>query len=272
MIATLGIVAPDASESKGLEQRVVVNIPAYRLSLFSNGKAHHFDVAVGKMDHGRRPTPIGHGVISEKRERIVFVYDQDIPQLDEKEGKKIVWTHTFDSHGRPVTYRMPYEKMRALAMEIRQGHQVVKDFVIHSTADEYTIGGPASDGCIRLKIKDMLKLYDLIAPGVSKGKLNKPVPLSLQYHLVEVKDGLIVLHANLYNEKIAYGKELEKHATGHRLNYEKFETLANEAERVFQEVLHRIRSILRKDWPKNYVPEELRKELHRSYRIEKLSK
>ncbi len=272
MIATLGIIAPEGSESKSLGQRMVVNIPAYRLSLFSDGKTYNFDIAVGKMDHGRRPTPIGNGVISEKRDKIVFIYDQDIPQLDEKRGKKIVWTHTFDSHGKPVTYRMPYERMRALAMEIRQGHQVVKDFVIHSTTDEYTIGGPASDGCIRLKIKDMLKLYDLVAPDISKGKLNKPLPLSLNYHLMEMKDGLIVLHANLYNEKIEYGRELEKHAIGHRLDYEKFEILANEAERVFQEVLHRIRSILRNDWPKNYVPEKLKKELHRSYRIEKLLK
>ncbi len=272
MITTLGIMAPGGSEPKSLEQRIVVNIPAYRLSLFSNGKTYHFDVAVGKMDHGRRPTPIGNGVISEKRDRIIFVYDQDIPQLDEKKGKKIVWTHTFDLHGRPVTYRMPYERMRALAMEIRKGQHVVKDFVIHSTIDEYTIGGPASDGCVRLKIKDMLKLYDLVAPDVPKGKLNKPVPLNLQYHLVEVKDGLIVLHANLYDEKIAYGRELEKHANGQRLNYEKFEILADEAERAFQGVLHRIRSILRNDWPKNYVPQELKKELHRSYRIDELLK
>ncbi len=270
MIAALGATAPEASEGKSLNQKIVVNIPAYRLSLFSGEKAYHFDVAVGKMDHGRRPTPIGHGVISEKRDRIVFIYDQDIPQLDEKKGKKIVWTHTFDSHGKPVTYKMPYERMRALAMEIRQGHQVVKDFVIHSTTDEYTIGGPASDGCIRLKIRDMLRLYDLVAPNVPKGKLSRPVPLSLEYHLVEVKDGLIVLHANLYNESIAYGKELEKRATGHKLNYEKFERLANEAERLFQEVLHRIRSILRNDWPRNYVPEELKKELHRSYKIDEL--
>jgi hypothetical protein len=162
--------------------------------------------------------------------------------------------------------------MRALSMEIKQGYQVVKDFVIHSTTDEYTIGGPASDGCIRLKMDDMLRLYGLVAPRVSGGKLKRPVPLNLEYRLVEVKDDLIVLHANLYNEKVSYIRELQAQTVGQTLDHEKFERAANEAERKFQEVLYEIRSILRKDWPKNYVPDMLKQQLHKNYRIEEFLK
>ncbi len=263
----MGIVLPNDSESKGAEQRIVVNIPAYKLFLIGDSEKYEFDVAVGKKDHRRRPTPVGKGVISEKRERIVFVYDQDIPQLDEKKGKKIIWTHTFDSKGKPLKFKIPYEKMRALAMEIREGNRVVKDFVIHSTPDEYTIGGPASDGCIRLRIEDMLKLYDLVAPNVSKGKLKQPVPLDLEYHLVEMRSDQILLHANLYNRNVSYRKELERLDPGRKVNYAKFESVAKKAEREFQKVLHRIRSLLRMDWPKGYVSPVLHKQLHRSYEI-----
>lgn len=264
----LGMVLPNDSESKSREQRIVVNIPAYKLFLISDSEKYEFDVAVGKKDHGRRPTPVGKGVVSEKRDKIIFVYDQDIPQLDEKRGRKIIWTHTFDSNGKPVKYKIPYEKMRALAMEIREGNRVVKDFVIHSTTDEYTIGGPASDGCIRLRINDMLKLYDLVAPNVTKGKLRLPVPLDLEYRLVEMKNDQILLHANLYNRNVSYRKELERLDAGREVDHEKFEIVAKQAEREFQKVLTRIKSLLRMDWPKGYVSPNLHKQLHRSYKIE----
>ncbi len=267
ILGCTGIALSTGSESKNSDQRVLVNIPAYKLYLINDNEKYEFDIAVGKKDHRRRPTPVGKGVISEKRERIVFVYDQDIPQLDERKGRKIIWTHTFDSNGKTVKYKIPYEKMRGLAMEIREGDQIVKDFVIHSTTDEYTIGGPASDGCIRLKIKDMLKLYDLVAPDVTNGKLRQPVPLDVEYRLVEIGDDQIFLHANLYNRNVSYRKELERLNAGPDINYERFEIVSKKAEQEFQKVLHRIRSLLRMDWPKGYVSPNLHKQLHRSYEI-----
>jgi len=36
---------------------------------------------------------------------------------------------------------------------------------IHGTADEYAIGRPASHGCIRMKNRDVIELFELVAKG-----------------------------------------------------------------------------------------------------------
>ena len=131
---------------------ILVEIQKNSLKLFENGELKkEFPVRVGKKE---TPTPTGEGYIFEKREGAIFRY-QDPPN----KGKIIRWSSLSD--GRII--KVPYKKIRALGFRIK-GHHTDK-YSIHSVTDPATIGQAVSNGCIGMKIEDMLELYPLVEKG-----------------------------------------------------------------------------------------------------------
>jgi len=262
-----------------LEQRIKINLPAYSLTLMNyiNGNLEEtliFPVGIGKGCYGRKQTPISEGFIYEKRKKVVFRYGKDYPHLNINKGDVIRWTNTFDENGKPEGYRMPYSKMRGLAMKIKPDryNTYYDDFVIHSTTDEFTVGIPASGGCIRVKMEDMLRLYNIVSPQVEEGILEKQIPIEISYGLIKLNKKSIKLHANIYNKDIDLVQEFKKEIKKTEFNqedfdYDKIEQVFRLVNKEFNIVHKQILNVLSKTYPKNFVPVYLREQLHRDYEI-----
>ena len=259
-----------------LEQKVNVNLPSYSLTLmnFLGGDLKEtfiFPVGIGKGYGEKRQTPIGTGFIYEKRKEITFRYEKERP--NRKKGDLINWTNTYDEHGKPKSYPMPYSQMRGLGMKIKtDSFNYSTDFVIHSTTDEFTVGTPTSDGCLRVRMEDMLNLYDKISPLIRQGILKKIVPIKISYNLVELDQETIKLHANIYNKNIDTIQEFKEKITETDFNKEDFDynkmkkefALAN---KEFSVAHKQILNILSKHHPHNFVPLYLKENLHKTYKI-----
>lgn len=279
-LAFIGIKGVDAfaSQSK-LEQKVVINLPAYSLTLmnFIDGElkeSYTFTVGVGRGSAGKKQTPIGSGIIYEKRDKVIFRYGKSYPNLKIKRGDVIRWTNTFDELGNPVGYRMPTKIMKGLGMMITSGpyNYNYNDFVIHSTTDKFTVGTPVSDGCIRAGIEDMLRLYDLIEPENKEGALERPVPVDIKYNVIELNQDELVLHANIYHKSIDYIAELKKQIAGagvdeNCFDYNKageaFLAANSELDKVYKQVLE----ILSRSHPRNFVSPSLKEQLHKTFNL-----
>ncbi|MFO1489594.1 MAG: L,D-transpeptidase [Kiritimatiellia bacterium] len=86
------------------------------------------------------------------------------------------------------TIDMPYDRLRALKLELDGGRETI----LHATTEYWTIGFPVSHGCVGMNIDDMLKLYDLIG--------TPPVDITITYQTVELRDGLLLFHPDVYLE------------------------------------------------------------------------
>lgn len=155
-----------------------VNIPSATLRVFDDGREiAAFPVRTGKRDTS---TSTGHGAVTEKRERIVFRYLEG-----PRAGEIITRTH-LDPTGETID--MPYDRLRALKLELDGGRETI----LHATTEYWTIGFPVSHGCVGMDIDDMLKLYDLIG--------EPPVDIAITYQTVELRDGLLLFHPDVYLE------------------------------------------------------------------------
>ena len=263
----------------GLEQKIVVNLPAYELNLqdLQDGKVIRtsiFSCSIGRGAEGREPTPLGEGFVYEKRKVVIFRYNEDYPLLKKKKDDIIFWNNTFDENGKPIGQRLPYPELRGLGMKIKPINKNRYDpgKVIHSTLDDFTVGLPTSHGCVGIAKKDMLELYALVAPSVDDGDLDKLVKVKTVYDLVEIKEGQLLVHANVYNRTKDYVRELEMSLLrANRLDveigYERAKKEFTDANKEFNEAHKKILATLLKPYPHNYVPPELKKKLHRSYNL-----
>lgn len=272
------IMIPVTLLASEIKREIVVNIPAYRLTLIEkNGKIskeQNFDVAVGGLFQDRHPTPTGAGSIYEKRKKVLFFYGGDFPQLKIKKGDVIKWNNTFTPEGKPIGHKVPYGRMRGLGMKIKadSNGRTLIDYVVHSTLDEHTIGFAVSGGCLRIGMEDMLKLYDMAAPGIDDGKID--LPLTLKYDLVELNNGNVTIHANIYNKKMNYTEEFKniarKQGIEDKFDYNKIEETFKKADESFKEAYKEVIKRSLKPFPGNYLPPELRARFHQTYKLSDL--
>lgn len=202
------------------EKRIEVNIPSYNLRVYDGDNCvTGFPVRVGRPE---APTPIGQGEIYEKRRDISFFY------LDgEKEGEKIEKSFIVP---KARFEKMPYEKMRALAMDFHGD----RSKVIHSTTDYWTIGLPKSHGCIGLKIEDMLELY---------GCINQvPIRIDTKYKTFEVEGDKITFYADIY-QKVTTGNELAE--LGEQVRIPDINSASNRLGIIRQELRNNLKKVLR---------------------------
>lgn len=206
---------PAASAHDIAEQVAYLNIPAYRLSVYTkyaDGRWDSFTIPVGVGKGAKRgtQTPTGRGTLYAKATGVTFQYgSQNPPELV---GKTITHSNTFDQTTlEPITMKMPAD-MKSLFMRITSDidAQFYTQFVLHETTDWYTVGTPASSGCVRIARDDMQRLYQVVAPAVTAGNLSNPVPIVSYYDVAEYypERQMVVLHANIYQRNVDYVHEI----------------------------------------------------------------
>ncbi|GAK59097.1 hypothetical protein U27_06073 [Candidatus Vecturithrix granuli] len=241
-----------------LQQLVYLNIPAYNLNLYTQYADQRWErlsvpVGVGRAADRKYQTPTGQGELYVKATGVTFEYGSQNPK--ELVGKTITHSNTFDKNTlKPITMKMPND-MKSIFMRINSDidAQFHTRFVLHETTDWYTVGTPASNGCIRIDREDMHRLYAALAPSVYEGPLPQSVPITIYYDVAEYypEQKMMVLHANIYNRQVDYVYEIlhdlqEAGIDTRLMNMPALVEIVNQAEQQFHQALHTIQSRLKK--------------------------
>lgn len=138
-----------------------VSVPDQKMLVFTNGvEVARYDVSTSKFGVGDRPgsyaTPLGEMQVAQKigggqpsgmkfksRQPTGEIVRPNMPGRDPIVSR-ILWLRGLEAQNRGAYGRGIY---------------------IHGTAEEYTIGTPASYGCIRMRSHDVIDLYDKIEVG-----------------------------------------------------------------------------------------------------------
>lgn len=255
-------------------QLVYLNIPAYRLILYTQYGDGHWErlpipVGIGRGPHQKYQTPTGQGQLYAKATGVSFQYGPQNPQ--ELVGKNITHSNTFDKHTlKPVTVRMPND-MKSIFMKVTSDidGRAYTQFVLHETTDWYTVGTPASNGCVRIERDDMHQLFWAIEPSVREGDLAAPVPIVVYYDVAEyyADRQMVVLHANVYERQVDYIHEvlrdlIEAGIDTRFMNMAALLGIVRQAEMQFSEALATIRSRLKKPPFERLVHDYEKQQLH----------
>lgn len=143
------------------QPRIEISIGTQRLRLFDARRlVHEWPCSTSKFGigftEGSNKTPLGHFVVKEKHGEeaesgTIFKARQPVghwtPGMDTKSDlvlTRILWLH---------------------GAEQRNENTFLRYIYIHGTNDENSIGRPASHGCVRLRNREVIKLFDLVPVG-----------------------------------------------------------------------------------------------------------
>ena len=171
--------------------KLVLNIPASRLDVFEHGeRTHSYDVSAGAKEFA---TPTG----SYRIKQITWNPWWHPP--------KSAWAR--NEKPTPPGPKNPMGPIKINFADL---------LYIHGTLWEDHLGAPASHGCIRIGGQDLLELAQIIhryrTPNVDPQLLAtlrenremtrtfyfKPVSFDVVYHVVEVVDGKLLIHPDVY--------------------------------------------------------------------------
>ncbi len=133
-----------------------------------------YDVSTSKFGVGDRPgsfaTPLGE---MEVREKIGGGEPSGMKFKGRRPTGEIVPPN---APGRdPIVTRILWLK----GLEAQNRLAFERGIYIHGTAEEWSIGTPASYGCIRMRSRDVIQLYDKIGVGTRVEVINSHFPASL---------------------------------------------------------------------------------------------
>ena len=158
-------VAPDT------RHHVIISVPQQRMALLDNGVlVTTYPISTSKFAIGDAPgsrgTPLGEMEIAEKiggsapsgavfkdRKRTGEILEPDAPGRD------------------PIVTRILWLRGR----EAQNANAYTRYIYIHGTPEERTIGTRASFGCIRMRSRDVIQLYDIVGPRARVTILNEPL-------------------------------------------------------------------------------------------------
>src|SRR5205814_3516963 len=151
--------------------RIVVSIPEQRLALLDNGALiATYPISTSKFTIGDAPrsrgTPLGELEIAEKiggsaRSGTVF-----------KDRRPTGEVLAPDAPGRdPIVSRILWLR----GLEGQNANAYGRYIYIHGTAEERNVGKRASYGCIRMRSRDVIQLYDIIGPRARVTILDAPL-------------------------------------------------------------------------------------------------
>lgn len=143
--------------------RLEISVSTQRISLWDGSRLlHDWPCSTSKFGLGSQPesykTPLGNFIVKEKHgdaapSGTIFKSRQPVghwePGMDTQNDlvlTRILWLHGTQPHNANTYDRYIY---------------------IHGTNDEARIGRRASHGCIRLKNKDVIELYELTPVGTA---------------------------------------------------------------------------------------------------------
>ena len=158
-------VAPDT------RHRIVVSIPEQRLALLDNGALiATYPVSTSKFAIGDAPgsrgTPLGELEIAKK------IGDGATLGTVFKDRRPTGEILVPDAPGRdPIVSRILWLRGR----EAQNANAYGRYIYIHGTAEERNIGKRASYGCIRMRSRDVIQLYDIVGYGARVTILDAPL-------------------------------------------------------------------------------------------------
>src|SRR3954470_9727650 len=157
-------VAPDT------RHRIVVSIPEQRLALLDNGAlVATYPISTSKFAIGDAPgsrgTPLGELEVAKK------IGDGAALGTVFKDRRPTGEVLVPDAPGRdPIVSRILWLR----GLEARNANAYGRYIYIHGTPEERNIGRPASFGCIRMRSRDVIQLYDTVGWGAKVTILNEP--------------------------------------------------------------------------------------------------
>jgi lipoprotein-anchoring transpeptidase ErfK/SrfK len=158
-------VAPDT------RHRIVVSIPEQRLALLDNGVlVATYPVSTSKFTIGDAPgsrgTPLGELEIAKK------IGDGAVSGTVFKDRRATGEILVPDAPGRdPIVSRMRWLR----GLEAQNANAYGRYIYIHGTAEERNIGKRASYGCIRMRSRDVIQLFDIVGPRARVTILDAPL-------------------------------------------------------------------------------------------------
>jgi len=162
-------VAPDT------RHRIVVSIPEQKLALLDNGALiATYPVSTSKFAIGDAPgsraTPLGELEIAKK------IGDSAPSGMVFKDRRATGEILAPDAPGRdPIVTRILWLR----GLEAQNANAYSRYIYIHGTAEERNIGTRASFGCIRMRSRDVIQLYDIVGPQARVTILNEPLAAAL---------------------------------------------------------------------------------------------
>ncbi|HMJ05751.1 MAG TPA: L,D-transpeptidase [Chthoniobacterales bacterium] len=158
-------VAPDT------RHHVVISVPEQRLAVLDQGALMAtYPISTSKFTlgdiPGSRGTPLGELEVAEKiggtaplgavfksRRRTGEIIAPDAPGRD------------------PIVTRILWLRGR----ERQNANAFRRNIYIHGTPEERNIGRPASYGCIRMRSRDVIQLYEVVGSGARVSIVNEPL-------------------------------------------------------------------------------------------------
>ena len=157
--------------TKDTHHRVVISVPEQRMALLEDGKLiASYPVSTSKYGLGDAPgssrTPLGNLEIAEK---IGGSAPSGAVFKDRRRTGEIVPP---DSPGRdPIVSRILWLRGR----EPQNARAFARTIYIHGTPEERNIGLPVSYGCVRMRSRDVIQLYDVVGEGAQVTIVDLPL-------------------------------------------------------------------------------------------------
>jgi lipoprotein-anchoring transpeptidase ErfK/SrfK len=151
--------------------RIVVSIPEQRLALLDNGALlATYPISTSKFAisdaPGSRGTPLGELEIAKK------IGDGAALGTVFKDRRPTGEVLVPDAPGRdPIVSRILWLR----GLETQNANAYGRYIYIHGTAEERNIGKRASYGCIRMRSRDVIQLYDIVGPRARVTILDAPL-------------------------------------------------------------------------------------------------
>ena len=157
--------------TKDTRHRVVVSVPEQRLVVLDEGRPlATYPVSTSKFAIGDAPgsrgTPLGELEIAKK------IGDAAPSGAVFKSRKRTGEILAPDAPGRdPIVTRILWLK----GLEPQNANAQGRYIYIHGTPEERNIGRPASYGCVRMRSRDVIQLYNTVGWGARVSIVNAPL-------------------------------------------------------------------------------------------------
>jgi len=161
--------------TKDTRHHVIISVPEQRMALLEDGKLMaSYPVSTSKFGLGDAPgssrTPLGNLEVAEK---IGGSAPSGAVFKDRRRTGEIVPP---DSPGRdPIVTRILWLR----GCEPQNAYAFARTIYIHGTPEERNIGLPVSYGCVRMRSRDVIQLYDVVGEGAAVTIVNVPLATAL---------------------------------------------------------------------------------------------
>jgi lipoprotein-anchoring transpeptidase ErfK/SrfK len=172
LILSAGLLVLASCAQRDRDHHVIVSIPDQRMVVYQKGQELcRYDVSTSKFGLGDRPhscaTPLGHMEIAKK------IGDGAPLGMKFKDRRPTGEIVVPDAPGRdPIVTRILWLK----GLDASNQHAFDRTIYIHGTAEERKIGTPASYGCVRMRSRDVLHLFNTVGVGARVDITTAPLP------------------------------------------------------------------------------------------------